>query len=101
MEVLSDAVRRARDYMRPYYPRFSEEEYARRNDLIQAEMEKREIDYLVIYGNGSMRDHCQVNVRWVSNYSDFVYFSYVLFPREGDPTLWVTIPHHIPTARRR
>ena len=100
MEVLNDAVRRARGSMRPYYPRFSEAKYARRNDLIRAEMEKREIDYLVIYGNGSMRDHCQVNVRWVSNYSDFVYFSYVLFPREGDPTLLVTIPHHIPTARQ-
>lgn len=86
--------------MRPHYPRFSESEYARRYGLIRGEMETRELDCLVIYGNGSMRDHCQVNVRWVSNYSDFVYFSYLVFPREGEPTLFVTIPHHIPSARQ-
>lgn len=86
-----------REAMQPYYPRFSEAEYARRRALAHALMDRLDLSCLLVYGDSG---HCymnQANVRWLANYADHQY-NYVVLPREGDPTLFMSIPNMQPGA---
>jgi Xaa-Pro aminopeptidase len=83
--------RRIADAMREYYPRFSDAEYKRRYDLVYKMMDEQGLDALLLYGDGTLGNLHQLNIHWIANYLDEQY-SYVIFPREGDPTLYVSIP---------
>ncbi len=86
-----------REELGRFYPRFSEAEYARRYARIRDLMDELELDCLLIYGDSG---HCYMNlanVRYVANYADHQY-SYVVFPRSGDPTLLISIPNLQPGA---
>ena len=83
--------RKIADAMREYYPRFSDGEYKRRYDLVHKMMDDQDLDALLFYGDGTLGNLHQLNIHWIANYLDEQY-CYVIFPRDGDPTLFVSIP---------
>lgn len=83
-----------------YYHRFSEEEYARRREAVRSIMDEEGVDALVIYGNGGMFRHNQVNVHYLSNYRG-VFLTYLVFFADEDeqPTLFTGISNHLQQVR--
>jgi Xaa-Pro dipeptidase len=77
------------------YPRFSEAEFARRYAAVRAEMQKSDLSSLIVFSA-------------VSSYNEVVYLANFLatreamlvFPLEGDPTLFVQMYNHVPNARQ-
>ena len=93
----SGRFREIREELGGFYPRFSEAEYAQRYARIREMMDEFEVECLLVYGDS---DHCYMNlanVRYVANYADHQY-SYVVFPRNGDITLLISIPNLQPGA---
>lgn len=80
-------------YPRPeHYPHFSELEFGRRHKLLRQAMVDEELDALLIAGRAAMI--------WVSGYYDtFGSPGYILFPKEGEATIWSVYGVHIPTVR--
>ena len=77
------------------YPHFSEAEYARRNAAIRKAMQEAELAALIVYGT-------------VGAYGDVLYLSnfmvareaFLVFPMEGEPTLFVQYYNHVANARQ-
>lgn len=77
------------------YPRFSEAEYARRNAAVRAVMREAGLAALIVYGT-------------VGAYNDVLYLSnfivareaFLVFPLEGEPTLFVQYYNHVQNARQ-
>jgi Xaa-Pro dipeptidase len=67
-----------------YWPRFSQEEYARRYAAIRAHMAARDIDCLLMFSQGYLSS---ANLIYVANYIDIVHGA-VVFPRSGEPTVF-------------
>jgi len=82
------------------YPRFSDEEYRRRYQAVREGMARQELDGLLLFGAVGIHGSWQANIHYLSNYADTHYHSYLLFPREAAPTLFITIYPHVPHARR-
>jgi len=83
------------------WPHFSEEEYARRFEMVRAFMRERGFDGLAIYGTHytPFTDPGHVNVTWLAAYAPLCQ-SYIVFPLEGEPTLFIIFaPWHLPNAR--
>ncbi len=78
-----------------FWPWFSEDEYRSRYARIRAAMVERDLECLVIYGCGGYlgTDPAQPNVVYISSYASFVQ-TYVVFPLEGEPTLFHTWGNH-------
>jgi Xaa-Pro dipeptidase len=75
------------------YPRFSEGEYVRRYGAIREAMEKENLDAILITGaRGSSEVH------YLSNYLAQSP-SWLFFPREGAPTMFVHFFNHQPCAK--
>jgi Xaa-Pro aminopeptidase len=70
-------------------PIFSVEEGRRRHDRIRELMAREEIDCLVIAGHTGNHRGQFGNIRYVSNYINWFGEEYCLFPRIGEPTLFV------------
>ncbi len=81
------------------YPRFSDAEYARRYRLVRDVMVKEELDCLLLFGTVGIHGSWQANIHYLTNYADTHYHSYLLFPREAPPTLFITIYPHVPHAK--
>jgi Xaa-Pro dipeptidase len=78
----------------PLYTCFSDAEYSKRNAAVRARMEHTGVDTVVFYGKGSTPDiHYLCN--WLTTTE-----SYFIYPRKGEPTLFVQLSNHIPNARR-
>lgn len=77
--------------------RFSDAEYERRYRAIREEMFFRGLDCLVVYGSSAHTDSNQANVRYLTGYIDQIQ-SYVVFPADGDPTLFADLYPHVPDA---
>jgi Xaa-Pro aminopeptidase len=77
--------------------RFSDAEYERRYQRVREQMYFRGIDCLVVYGSSAHTDSNQSNVRYLSGYIDQIQ-SYVVFPYEGEPTLYADLYPHVPDA---
>ncbi len=75
------------------YPRFSETEYARRYAAIRAAMQKENIDAILISGARGSSD-----VHYLSNYLAQSP-CWLLFPREGEPALFIHFFNHQPCAK--
>lgn len=86
-----DGYRKVREAMREHYPRFSDGEVERRFHLARGLMDEQDLDLLLLYGDSTLGHLHQTNCAWLSNYLDEQY-SYVLLPRSGEPTLYVSIP---------
>lgn len=82
-----------------FWPWFSEQEYKNRYARIRAGMKQKNLDCLIIYGIGGYlgTDPAQPNVVYVSSFASFVQ-TYVVFPMEEHPTLFVTWPVHLKSA---
>jgi Xaa-Pro aminopeptidase len=75
------------------YPRFSDAEYARRYAAVRAAMQRENLDAILISGaRGSSEVH------YLSNYLAQSP-CWLLFPREGEPTVFVHFFNHQPCAK--
>lgn len=86
-----------REAMSQHYPRFSDQEYERRYRKIREEMGRRDISCLVMYSSGFCLGN-QKNIHYVSNLVCFLP-AYVVFPREGDPTVFMLIYSFVPGGK--
>lgn len=84
--------------MTELYPRFSSEEFRRRYAAICGMMREEGLDCLVLYGNSGVNRHNQANVCYVAHHLD-MHHSYVVFPLEGPPTLFIGLRNHLPNAK--
>ncbi len=80
------------------HPRFSKEEYDRRFREIRSRMAEKGIDGLIIYGDSGSNNGNHANVKYVSNYADPI-SSYVVFPRDGEPSLHMSNRLYLPYAK--
>ncbi|MEK6712052.1 MAG: Xaa-Pro peptidase family protein [Nitrospinota bacterium] len=73
------------------YPRFSDAEYRRRHEALKAAMREKGLDCLIVPGsmnNGSMG----YGMMWLSGHMDpRALAQYVVFPLEGEPTLFCSM----------
>ncbi|MDQ7910107.1 Xaa-Pro peptidase family protein [Phytohabitans sp. ZYX-F-186] len=70
------------------WPTFSAAEFARRHDLVRGFLADNDLDCLLISGTCALWERGWANVRWLSNFIGTMELdAYVIFPREGEPTL--------------
>ncbi|MCC7484793.1 MAG: aminopeptidase P family protein [Burkholderiales bacterium] len=80
------------------FPRFSAGEYRRRYASVWAEMEKRHVDGLVIYGDSGSHNGNQANIFYLTGYRDPL-FSYALVPLGEEPILIMSNQLYLPHAK--
>jgi Xaa-Pro dipeptidase len=80
------------------FPSFSAKEYKRRHQAVWAEMEKRKLDCLVIYGDSGSHSGNQANIFYLTGYRDPL-FSYVLVPLGQEPILIMSNELYLPHAK--
>ena len=80
------------------YPRFSDAEFQRRNDLARGLMRREGLSALVIFGNSGINRHNEANIVWLTNYLD-LHHNYLVLPLEGESTLLTGLVNHVPNAR--
>ena len=90
-------LQRIQAAMRPHYPRFSDQEYDRRHRAIRAEMARQDLSCLIIYAGGYAVGN-QKNLHYVSNLITYLP-SFLVFPIDGEPTLYMLIYSFIPGGR--
>jgi Xaa-Pro aminopeptidase len=77
------------------YPRFSDAEFARRYALVRTAMQEAGLSALVLHGTaGSYQE-----VQYLSNFL-VTREAMLIFPAEGEPTLFVQYYNHVLNARR-
>jgi Xaa-Pro aminopeptidase len=81
------------------FPKFSEAEYERRHAMVRDLMAARGLDALVVYGDSAFQGSNHANLIWLANWTD-PYSAYVLVPRRGEPTLFISNPLYRHTAVR-
>lgn len=70
------------------YPRFSDEEYARRHKKAREFMAQRNLDCLLITGGGVAWDRCWSNIVYMTNFVGTMELTgYLVFPMKGDPII--------------
>ena len=79
------------------YPRFGEEEIARRHELVRSFLAKSDLDGLVVFGWSAQNRTAQADVYYLSGYLG-MRDNYVIFPRQGEPTLFAQSYNHVPNA---
>jgi Xaa-Pro dipeptidase len=77
------------------YPRFSDAEFARRYELVRTAMQEADLSALVLHGTASSYHE----VQYLSNFL-VTREAMLIFPGEGEPTLFVQFYNHVPNARR-
>lgn len=77
-------------------PRLSLKERDRRWALTRAEMEKRGLDCLVLWGWPAVWDFCTANARYLSPIGGNAEFNVLVFPLKGEPTSFVMMPTFVP-----
>lgn len=83
-----------------WWPKFSKSEYSRRYDALRGAMAERDLDCLVVFGAPLFfgTDPGAPNLAYLAAYAPAVH-GYVIFPREGDPTLAIYVAGHLANAR--
>jgi Xaa-Pro aminopeptidase len=81
-------------------PIFSKEEGVRRHKKIREMMAYRGIDCLVISGHPGLYRSQASDFRYVSNYCMWFADEYIVFPLEGEPTLFVWSLGHEDSAKK-
>ena len=77
------------------YPSFSEAEFSRRYTTVRAAMRDAELSALLIYNTPSSYNE----VLYLSNFIT-TRESFLVFPAEGEPTLFIQMFNHLPNARK-
>jgi Xaa-Pro dipeptidase len=78
----------------PLYPAFSEAEYARRWQQVRERMDCADVGLLLLHGRGSSPE-----IHYLCDWQTTTE-AHLLFPWEGEPTLFVQLSNHLPNARR-
>ena len=78
-------------------PLFSAAEIARRHDAARALMEASDVDALLVFGHSGRRRHNQADVYYLTNCAP-QHECYLLMPRSGEATLFVTHHNHLASA---
>lgn len=83
-----------------WWPKFSKGEYRRRYDALRGAMAERGLDCLAVFGAPLFfgTDPGAPNLAYLAAYAPAVH-GYVIFPREGDPTLAIYVAGHVANAR--
>jgi Xaa-Pro dipeptidase len=79
------------------YPRFGDEEVARRGHLVRSFLERSGLDGLVVFGWSAQNRAAQADVYYLSGYLG-MRDNYVVFPRHGEPALFAQSYNHVPNA---
>lgn len=79
------------------YPTFSDQEVSRRDDLVRSFLDDHDLDGLVIFGWSAQNRAAQADVYYLSGYMG-MRDNYVVFPGEGEPTLFAQSYNHVPNA---
>ncbi len=84
-----------------WWPPFSDGEYAARHARVRVAMAAEGLDCLVVYGRTTLpgTGPGAQNMAYLANYGP-AYDGYVVFPLEGEPTLFTFPPVHVPNARK-
>jgi Xaa-Pro dipeptidase len=77
------------------YPRFSEAEFSRRYAIVRSAMQGADILALILYGTVSSYNE----VQYLSNFP-VTREAMLVFPEDGEPTLFVQMFNHVPNARQ-
>ncbi len=77
------------------YPRFSAEEFARRYQSVRQVMEATDLGAIIAYGQPGL----DAEVLYLSHFP-VSREGVLVFPAEGEPTLFVQYFNHLPTARK-
>jgi Xaa-Pro dipeptidase len=77
------------------YPCFSDAEFSRRYVVVRSAMQEAGLTALVVYGTVSVYNE----VLYLSNFL-VTREAMLVFPREGEPTLFVQMFNHVPNARQ-
>ncbi len=77
------------------YPRFSDAEFVRRYALVRTAMQEVGLSALVLHGTAGS----YLEVQYLSNFL-VTREAMLVFPDEGEPTLFVQYYNHVPNARR-
>jgi Xaa-Pro aminopeptidase len=80
------------------YPKFSQGEYSKRYAAVRQMMSDKGLDLLVVHGTSANSLHGQANIHYVSNLLAR-HDAYVVFPIDGEPSLFVEVYNHLPNAR--
>ncbi len=80
------------------YPRFSDQERARRLAAVRAMMQQQGIQALVVYGDSSLSRHGHADVHYLSGFLGNR-TSYLVVPARGEPAPFVQSYNHVPNAR--
>jgi Xaa-Pro dipeptidase len=78
------------------YPRFSDHEFGRRYRAVRESMAGAGVEALVVFGTGGPLG---VSVQYLSNYL-VSQQAHLVFPLDGEPTLFVQLWNHLPLARK-
>ncbi len=81
------------------YPHFSNVEFGKRYRAVRSMMERNGLEALVVYGNSGNVMRNEANVYYLSDYMDR-HASYVVFPLEGEPVLFIGLYNHLQNARK-
>jgi Xaa-Pro aminopeptidase len=83
-----------------WWPKFSKQEYKRRYDALRRAMAECGLDCLAVYGAPLFfgTDPGAPNLVYLSAYAPGLH-GYVVFPREGEPTLAIYVAGHLANAR--
>ncbi len=96
-------INRNVDRSKYLYFRFSEAEYARRHRKIREFMAERDLDCLLISGQGTLWDRCWANIVYVMNWMGTMELpAYCVFSKEGEPVvacLYLNASHEDRAAR--
>ena len=85
------------DAIETLYPAFSDQEVRRRHDLVRSFLDGHELDGLVVFGWSAQNRAAQADVYYLSGYMG-MRDNYVIFPRDGEPTLFAQSYNHVPNA---
>lgn len=99
-----EEVFRVHDQAAYRYLRVSDGEFAARHTAIRDWLEREALDAVLIAGGTGTWDRNWTNTRWAVNHvgAQLTNYSYVLFPRSGDPTvLTFPIQAWLPARRAR
>ncbi len=83
-----------------FWPWFSHEEYHRRYDLVRTAMAAEGFDCLLVYGisRGMGMEPGQTNLVYLTSVASWSQ-SYLVFPLDGEPTMFVTTANHVKNIR--
>jgi len=85
-----------RQEMGPYYPRFSVEEFSRRQEIFKSKMVAADVDAVIAYAGGFNLGN-QKAINYLTNVVH-PQNCYLVFPLEAEPTLYMLAYSMIPTA---